>query len=82
MPGRNVKVTLNGKVIVDVNLNNIKDGAVLLKHPGLLRDRGHIGFLGHNDYVEFRNIRVKEIKSQEKDNTAPPASRRCSTARI
>ena len=69
--GRNVKVTLNGQVIVDVNLNNIKDGAVLLKHPGLLRDRGHIGFLGHNDYVEFRNIRIREVKSQEKDNTAP-----------
>ena len=43
-----------------------------MKHPGLLRDRGHIGFLGHNDYVEFRNIRIKEVKSQEKDNTAPP----------
>ena len=70
--GRNVKVTLNGRVIVDVNLNNIKDGAVLLKHPGLLRDRGHIGFLGHNDYVEFRNIRVMEVKSEEKDNAAPP----------
>ncbi len=69
--GRNVKVTLNGKVIVDANLNNIRDGAVLLKHPGLLRDRGHIGFLGHNDYVEVRNIRIKEVKGQEKDNTAP-----------
>ena len=70
--GRNVKVTLNGKVIVDANLNDVTDGAVLMKHPGLLRDRGHIGFLGHNDYLEFRNIRVMEMPTTEKDNSPPP----------
>jgi hypothetical protein len=43
-----------------------------MKHPGLLRDRGHIGFLGHNDYVEFRNMRVMEMPVSEKDNTPPP----------
>lgn len=69
--GRNLKVTLNGQVILEANLNDVKDGAVLLKHPGLLRDRGHIGFLGHNDYVEFRNIRIMEVQSPEKDNTPP-----------
>src|SRR5829696_4565308 len=69
--GRNVKVTLNGKVIVDANRNDVTDGAVLMKHPGLLRDRGHIGFLGHNDYVEFRNIRILEMPVSQKDNTAP-----------
>jgi len=37
----------------------------------LLRERGHIGFLGHNDYVEFRNIRIKELPAKRKDN-APP----------
>jgi len=66
---RHVKVTLNGKVIVDANLNTVTDPAVLLKHPGMLRDRGHIGFLGHNDYVEFRKIRIQEL-TQEK-NTEP-----------
>jgi hypothetical protein len=30
-------------------------------HPGLKRDKGHIGFLGHGAHVEFRNIRVKEL---------------------
>src|SRR5262245_25253924 len=69
--GRNVKVTLNGKVIVDANLNDVTDGAVLMKHPGLLRDRGHIGFLGHNDYLEFRNIRIMEMPATEKDNSPP-----------
>ncbi len=23
--------------------------------------KGHIGFLGHGDYVEFRNLRVKQL---------------------
>lgn len=70
--GRRVRVTLNGQVIVDANLNEVTDPDVLQKHPGLLRERGHIGFLGHNDYVEFRNIRVKEIPSAPQDNAAPP----------
>lgn len=69
--GRNVRVILNGKTIVDANLNDVTDAEKLLKHPGLLRDRGHIGFLGHNDYIEFRNIRIKELVSAEKDNVAP-----------
>jgi hypothetical protein len=37
----------------------------------MLRDRGHIGFLGHNDYVEFRNIRIKELLSPGTDNVPP-----------
>lgn len=31
------------------------------KHPGLQRSKGHIGFLGHGDVVQFRNIRIKEL---------------------
>src|SRR5436189_168077 len=56
--GRHIKVTVNGKVIVDTDLNDVTDPELIQKHPGLFRDRGHLGFLGHNDYVEFRNIRV------------------------
>ncbi|MCI0744877.1 MAG: DUF1080 domain-containing protein [Verrucomicrobia subdivision 3 bacterium] len=70
--GRNIKVTLNGQVILNADLNDVKDGATIQKHPGLFRDRGHIGFLGHNDYVELRNIRIQEISSSETDNTPPP----------
>jgi hypothetical protein len=69
--GRHIKVVLNGATIVDADLNQVTDAAILQKHPGLLRERGHVGFLGHNDYVEFRNIRIKELPSPEKDNTAP-----------
>jgi 3-keto-disaccharide hydrolase len=69
--GRKIMVSLNGQTIVNANLNDVTDPATLLKHPGLLRDRGHIGFLGHNDYVEFRNIQIKELPFTEQDNVAP-----------
>lgn len=69
--GRYIKVILNGHTIVDANLNDVTDPATLAHHPGMLRPRGHIGFLGHDDYVEFRNLRVKELPSKHKDNTPP-----------
>jgi hypothetical protein len=69
--GRQIKVVVNGKTILNANLNSVTDPAKLMKHPGLFRDRGHIGFLGHNDYIEFRNIRIKELPHTEKENVAP-----------
>jgi 3-keto-disaccharide hydrolase len=60
--GRHIRVTLNGTPIVDANLDDVTDPAVLEKHPGLARTTGHIGFLGHGTHVEFRNIRVKELE--------------------
>ena len=56
-----ITVTLNGQVIVDANLDDVKDEAKLKKHPGLANKKGHIGFLGHGARVEFRNLRVKEL---------------------
>jgi hypothetical protein len=69
--GRHIKVVVNGKTILDANLNDVTDPEKIRKHPGLFRERGHIGFLGHNDYLEFRNIRIKELPRKEKDNTPP-----------
>jgi hypothetical protein len=76
--GRAIKVILNGQTIVDADLNSITDPVVLAKHPGLLRERGHLGFLGHNDYIAIRNVRVKELPDTRKlgspvaaDNVAP-----------
>jgi hypothetical protein len=60
--GRRITVTLNGTVICDADLDSVKDEAVLKKHPGLKNEKGHIGFLGHGAHVEFRNLRVKELK--------------------
>lgn len=59
--GRHVKVTVNDKVTVDANLDDVKDPEVLKAHPGIQRTTGHIGFLGHGTRVEFRNIRVKPL---------------------
>jgi hypothetical protein len=59
--GRRIKVTLNGVIILDADLDIVKEPKVLEKHPGLARKAGHIGFLGHGSHVEFRNIRVREL---------------------
>jgi hypothetical protein len=69
--GRNIKVVVNGVTVLDTDLNQVTDAALIRKHPGLFRERGHIGFLGHNDYVEFRNIRIKDLGAPEQDNVPP-----------
>jgi HEAT repeat protein len=62
--GPHIIVKLNGATIVDADIekasaNGTMDGKA---HPGLKNAKGHIGFLGHGTVVEFRNIRVKELK--------------------
>jgi hypothetical protein len=69
--GRRVRVTVNGKVTVDGDLNGVTDPEVLLSHPGMRRDRGHIGFLGHGSQVRFRNIRIQDLSKPERDNRPP-----------
>lgn len=59
--GRKITIKLNGTTIVDANLDDVKDPAVLKEHPGMQRPTGHIGFLGHGSHVEFRNIRLKPL---------------------
>ena len=62
--GRRITVKLNGTVIVDADITEAIQKGTLDKrdHPGLQRDRGHIGFLGHGSPVEFRRIWIKELK--------------------
>lgn len=59
--GRHITVTLNGTIIVDANLDDVKDETVVKKHPGMMNTKGHIGLLGHGTRVEFRNLRIKEL---------------------
>ncbi len=59
--GSRIRVTLNGVIILDADLNMVKEEAVHKKHPGLKNKTGHIGFLGHGSLVEFRNIRIKAL---------------------
>ena len=61
--GREIVVVLNGKKIVDANLDRcLKDPAIAKEHTGLARTTGRIGLQSHSERVEFRNLRVKEIK--------------------
>lgn len=59
--GSRIRVTLNGAIILDADLNNVREEATLKKHPGLKNKSGRIGFLGHGSLVEFRNIRIKAL---------------------
>ena len=67
---RSIRVTVNGQVILDADLNAIRDPETLKKHPGLFKESGHLGFMGHKDFVEFRNIRVKELPRARVYNSA------------
>ena len=60
--GSQVKVTVNGKVIVNADLSKIEKTIDGRKHPGLHNEKGFIGFLGHGAPVKFRSIRIKELK--------------------
>lgn len=66
--GRRVKVVLNGQTIVDADLDEASTPATIdgREHPGLKRESGHIGFLGHGARVEFRNLRIKVLKTAAK----------------
>lgn len=59
--GRRITVVLNGTTIVDADLDDVKDEAVIKAHPGLSNTKGRIGLLGHGTRVEFRNLRIKEL---------------------
>lgn len=60
--GSKIQVKLNGVVIIHADLDTVQEPAVLKRHYGLKNKSGHIGFLGHGTLVEFRNIRIKELK--------------------
>jgi len=60
--GGQIRVKLNGGLIVDADISQISETMDGRPHPGLHRKEGYIGFLGHGSQLEFRNIRIKEIK--------------------
>lgn len=62
--GNHVKIILNDHVILDTDIKEAsKNGAADGQHhPGLERNKGHIGFLGHGSVLWFRNIRIKDLK--------------------
>lgn len=71
-----IMVVLNGAVIVDAFLEDTTaaDGK---SHPGMKNKTGHLVFAGHNDRVEFRNLRIAEYAPSpsapdSKQDNAPP----------
>ncbi len=61
--GSSIKVVLNGTTILDTDLSKV-DPATFMgksKHPGLALTKGHFGFAGHGDAVQFRNISIKRL---------------------
>jgi hypothetical protein len=56
---RKITVVLNGQTVTDANLDDYKDS--IKEHPGLLRDKGHLGVQSHDGRVEFRNLYVKPL---------------------
>mgnify|MGYP003315160447 CR=1 FL=1 len=73
--GDNVKVTVNGEVILDGNLREACQGHNVSEdgsqnnpytydhknHPGMFNETGRIGFLGHGEGLRYRYVRIKEL---------------------
>jgi len=61
--GSRVRVTLNGAVILDVDLETLgeKRPSGEPYPPGLKSRKGLVGFDGYGIRTEFRNIRIKEL---------------------
>ncbi len=71
-----ILVILNGAVIMDVFLDDVTpvDGN---PHPGMHNKSGHLMLAGHNDRVEFRNLKLADYSpapttpKTDKHNTPP-----------
>jgi hypothetical protein len=59
--GPKVKVELNGTVILDADLSQVKEFMANSPHPGKDRTSGFFGFAGHGDAVEFRDVMIKPL---------------------
>ena len=65
--GSTIKVELNGNLILNTDLGEIKEYLGGKPHPGKVRTSGHFGFAGHNDPVEFRNVSIKDLSTKTAD---------------
>jgi len=63
--GPHVTIELNGTVINEANLDELEK--LHPEHTGVKRRSGHIVFCGHNDPVQFRNIRITELPDTAKE---------------
>lgn len=59
--GSTIRVELNGTVILNGDLNTVKEFMANSPHPGKDRTKGSFGFAGHSDPVRFRNVAIKPL---------------------
>jgi hypothetical protein len=59
--GPKIQVELNGTVIVDADVSQVKEFKDNAPHPGKDRTSGFFGFAGHSDPVEFRNVAIRPL---------------------
>lgn len=59
--GSNIKVELNGTVILDTDLSKVTEFMANSAHPGKDIKSGHFGLAGHNDPVLFRNLSIRKL---------------------
>ncbi|NOG45036.1 MAG: DUF1080 domain-containing protein [Calditrichaeota bacterium] len=58
--GPSIKVKLNGEEIIDSNLIDFMGEES--SHPGIKRRKGFIGVQNHGSKVEYRNIKITEVR--------------------
>jgi hypothetical protein len=63
--GSKVRVELNGSVILDTDLEGMKEFMGDQAHPGVGRRNGHFGFAGHSDPVRFRNLSIRKLSADK-----------------
>ena len=59
--GSHIKINLNGTTILDQDVSKIDLSKVKKVPKGVNRSKGFIGFAGHSDPVQFRNVRIKNL---------------------
>lgn len=59
--GSTIRVDLNGHTILDTDLSRVTEFMNNRPHPGKDLQRGHFGFAGHSDPVQFRAISIKRL---------------------
>ena len=59
--GKTIKVELNGSMILNADLDKVKEFMANSPHPGKDLNEGFFGFAGHGDDVMFRNVAIKKI---------------------
>jgi Domain of Unknown Function (DUF1080) len=58
--GRQIEVDVNGKQVVEANLDEHLDKAEA--HPGIKRSTGHIGLQNHGSRVEYRHLMLRSVE--------------------